>query len=232
MNINRFRYEVSGTYRCEVVESKAREPICLTKSPKAAEMIADALNFDFAETLTDNRDLRERVAELDRLRLEREGEYELLRKQRDEFEVENKDVREMLRNISRDQAERRKYFSDLQEQLIKAKNRLADLEIKMTCGHPLAAAQDGVDPPYCTICAVTKERDRLNDHITWMARDQADNPNLREQLKRAQESLTFDRRIAVEEQGRLRDKLRRVHLALSQIPDLGYGKLGFKNWED
>src|ERR1035438_3429918 len=25
-----------------------------------------------------------------------------------------------------------------------------------------------------TICAVTKERDRLNDHITWMARDQAE----------------------------------------------------------
>src|ERR1035438_9772978 len=158
MNINRFRYEVTGPLSCVVVESKAREHICLAVSPKAAEMIADALNFDFAETLTDNRDLRERVAELDRLRLEREVEYELLRKQRDEFEVENKDVREMLRNISRDQAERRKYFSDLQEQLIKAKNRLADLEIKMTCGHPLAAAQDGVDPPYCTIRSEERRR--------------------------------------------------------------------------
>src|ERR1035438_4125201 len=130
MNINRFRYEVSGTYRCEVVESKAREPICLTKSPKAAEMIADALNFDFTETLTDNRDLRERIAELDRLRLEREGEYELLRKQRDEFEIGNQKLQRRLDDLNseltaraRDQALKRREFSNLQEQLIKANNR-------------------------------------------------------------------------------------------------------------
>jgi hypothetical protein len=207
--MSRFRYEVSGTYRCEVVESKAREPICLTKSPKAAEMIADALNFDFTETLTDNRDLRERVAELDRLRLEREVEYELLRKQRDEFESRAKE----------------------------AKRRLANFEIKMTCGHPLAAAQDGVDPPHCTICAVTKERDRLNDHITWMARDQAENPTLLElerlNGKERLADVTGERdrlrdklRRVTGERDRLRDKLRRVHLALSQIPDLGVAVSG------